>query len=340
MKTGLLLVFVVFAYSVSAQNLKPQSFEEFNNKFAYIDSTNGDIKIYWHFDSARAFQYGIAAAKVKGKWGCIDENGNIIVPFCFRELRVVNDSIVQVDFYKDSKLEYYVYSGVFKNRLYYLLEYKYVYQTIETDVGKLKKVKLVNSDEMQTAIKSYRSEYAVKEIRNSNSNSYSAQNLIWNSIQISKVGTEVNAGFFEIKSGLYFRNKFLLTGISASFQRTQVKFDTIRYVNRQIPFYWSNYFFIKKNLNGSALYSKLDLGVVLSEYSFTEKSLGFANVQTEYFLTQGQSKMQMFFGFGYKISENNKKAGMTIEMGYKFMPSRLPRFDQTNFISFSLGVLF
>lgn len=339
MKSSLLLVFVLFAYSVSAQNLVPQTFKEFNNKFGYVDSTNGDIKIYWHFDSAKTFKHGIAAAKVKGKWGCIDENGTVIVPFCFRELRVVNDSIVQVDFYKDVKLEYYVYSGVFKNRLYYLLDNKYVYQTIETDVGKIIKVDLIKSDEMQTAIKTYRSEYALKEIKNSSSASNSTQSILWNSIQVSKVATEVGAGFYEFKTGVYIRNKFLLTGISASFQRTQVKYDTIRYVNRQIPIYWSNYFFFKRHANGHGMYSKLDLGVLLSEYTFTEKSLSITKVRSAYIQQEGLSKMQMFFGIGYKISENNKKAGMTIEVGYKLIPSRIPGYGQTNFISFALGVL-
>src|SRR5690606_21897572 len=116
---------------------------------------------------------------------------------------------------------------------------------------------LVKSDEMQTAIKTYRAEYALKEIKNLSSTTNSTQSLLWNSIQISKVGTEINAGFYEFKTGFYIRNKFLLTGISASVQRTQIKFDTIRYVNRQIPLYWSNFFFFKKNANGSALYSKL-----------------------------------------------------------------------------------
>ncbi len=68
MRQKLLLIFTLFSIVKSqAQNWIPHTFSEFDNKVGYIDSVSGETKVFWHFDSAKAFKYGLATACYQGK---------------------------------------------------------------------------------------------------------------------------------------------------------------------------------------------------------------------------------------------------------------------------------
>ena len=46
-----------------------------NGKYGYINN-KGDIIIDFKYEDARGFKYDLAPVKINGKWGFIDESGN------------------------------------------------------------------------------------------------------------------------------------------------------------------------------------------------------------------------------------------------------------------------
>lgn len=58
-----------------------------NGKFGYVDRGTGTgpscVKIDPSYDDAKAFHHGLAAVKLSGKWGYINQNGEVSIPFQF-----------------------------------------------------------------------------------------------------------------------------------------------------------------------------------------------------------------------------------------------------------------
>jgi len=53
-----------------------------DGKYGYIDQY-GNLKIPYQYDNARSFRLGLASVKINGKYGFIDKNQNTILPFIY-----------------------------------------------------------------------------------------------------------------------------------------------------------------------------------------------------------------------------------------------------------------
>ncbi len=68
-----------------------------NSKWGYVDSNN-KVVIPFKYDEASDFSYGLAAVKFYGKWGFIGKNGKVIIPFKYDEVKNFNDGFAYVKF--------------------------------------------------------------------------------------------------------------------------------------------------------------------------------------------------------------------------------------------------
>ncbi len=66
-----------------------------NGKFGYIDK-NGEIKIPFQFENAFDFREGLARVVKDGKYGFIDINGNIVIPYLFENATSLCDGYINV----------------------------------------------------------------------------------------------------------------------------------------------------------------------------------------------------------------------------------------------------
>ena len=75
-------------------------------KWGYIDKS-GQISIRLIYDDARDFQNGLAAVMSNGRWGCIDKNGNEVIPLRFQTINTNSDEYILA---KDFLGKYHIYS--------------------------------------------------------------------------------------------------------------------------------------------------------------------------------------------------------------------------------------
>jgi|GEM_PF-5474204 len=340
MKLSLIVFLTFWSANLSGQNWVPKQYSEFEGKFGYVDSVSGEATVFWHFDSARVFKYGLAAACYKGKWGCFDQSGNIVIPFRFASLHLVNDSMAHVDLKYIDHPEVYYFKGSLKNRLYGWDGFESSWQALDLNKSRIQEILLIDSEFKQNAVRLLRNKQAKETLDSYSPGNNQRRDAVWNAFQFTKTGAESKSGFAELKTGMYVRNKYLLSGISAAYQRTNADFDTVSYVCRQIPLYWTNFLFFSPDPSGTTVYSRLDLGVILSEATYKVKALKYGGeVRNNIANSPDVSRLLINFGFGIKIGETGKKSGFCIEFGYKFLPLRIPHLQQENFVYFSLGCL-
>lgn len=340
MKSIFLMSLTFFFNSIYSQNWQPKALGEFGGKYAYFDSSGNKIKVFWHFDDARPFKYGLATARVKGSWGAFDSSGVVLIPFNFSSVILVNDSMAKVDMVEAHDEEYFYFRGSLKGRLYFKTEGENNYDYVIVSKSKLQQVKIIDSDNEEKIVAKLMEEAEYKYMSSLMGSNHKQFNSLWNIYNLNTTGAESKSGNIEIKTGLLFRNKFILSGPVLSFQRTKANFDTVEYINRQIPLYWSNLIFLKRNPYGTSLYSRLDLGLLITEYSYMTRKMKTGNkVKYAYYPAPEASKILINIGFGVKLSDKDRKAGLILEMGYKYLPLRIPYLKQENFIYFSIGGL-
>ncbi|MDI1235503.1 MAG: WG repeat-containing protein [bacterium] len=342
------LLFTSFFTNSHAQNWIPHTFSEFDNKVGYIDSLTGETKVFWHFDSAKAFKYGLATACYQGKWGCFNTKGEIIIPFAFSSLELISDSSAEVDYHNWDN-EVYFYKGKYKAMLLTLdtsIKYNYTYtklQFIYVSNSAFSSITFINSEAKQKALQILKDEIVLNTLRKKIYPSEMRAYTFWNSFQVStfsfKSSGNGNGNGIDLKTGVYYRQKFVLSGFNIGYQRSKIINDTFKYITHQIPFLWSNYFFLKKTPLGNALFTKLDLGCILGTFDFKEnKKTGNAYKSTSSRNTSAPNII-MNIGFGFKIGTDNSKSGLIFETGYKFAPIVIAYGTYINHAYVSLGVL-
>jgi hypothetical protein len=225
MRKRVFLFCVIFLLNgkLFAQNWVPHIFPDFENKVGYIDSVTGETVVFWHFDSASPFQYGLATACYKGKWGCFNANGEIIVPFVFRYLRLINDSVAGVDYNKHIPNERYCFKG---RHAYTIISGDInnptpLYDYINISQSILENVMIIDSDLKRKALKDYQDEIVLKVLRQHVDLSSVKQNRLWNTFQVNFISFPVlgkidHTSFIELRTGIHFQNKFILSGLSIS----------------------------------------------------------------------------------------------------------------------------
>lgn len=349
MRKNLLLIFVFFIVAKSqSQNWIPHTFSEFDNKVGYIDSVTGETKVFWHFDSAKAFKNGLALASYKGKWGYFNAKGVILIPFNFKSIEILDDSVAKVDYHSWDN-EVYFYKGKYKAMLLTLdttIKNSYTYTKLHfiyVSNSPLSAIAIIDSDAKQKALQILKDEIVLTNLRKKIYPSEMRANKFWNSFQgsifsFSNSGNDKRVGT-NLKTGFYYRQKFILTGFNIGYLRSLINNDTFKYLTHQMPLVWSNYIFLKKNPLGNALYTKLDLGCILGTFDFKENKKTGNAYKSNSSRNMSAPNIIMNIGVGFKISKNNAKTGFIFELGYKFSPIEIANRTYINHAYVSLGVL-
>ncbi len=226
------------------------------------------------------------------------------------------------------------------------IKYNYSYTKLHfiyVSYSPLSTIAIINSEPKQKALYILEDEMVLNTLRKKISPSELRTNKFWQSLQLStfsfnNIGNESGVGT-DLKTGFYYRQKFILSGFNIGYQRSRITNDTFKYLTHQIPFVWSNYFFLKKNPLGNALFTKLDLGCILVTFDFKEnKKAGNAYKSTS-LRNMNAPNIIMNIGFGFKISSEYGKSGFIFETGYKFAPIVMANRTFLNHAYVSLGVL-
>ena len=67
-----------------------------NGKWGYIDDTGKEV-IPLKYDNAWRFSNGLAEVKLNGKWGCIDKTDFIVVPFTYANSNTAYSAGTKID---------------------------------------------------------------------------------------------------------------------------------------------------------------------------------------------------------------------------------------------------
>lgn len=327
-----------FAYCcvliLKGQNLIPYQFTEYGGKYGYIDKTTNEAKIFWHFDKAYPFYMGIALVEYNNKLGGIDSLGNIVIPINFNYIKIISPHKALIS---DSKNNIPYTSDILKEGRVKLFDSSWANNTTRLytkEDSKLKNIFFIDTDIDKKVIENLQKEY----ILNSLSDNVKVENKkkIWNNFQIGVIDNAKRQGFYELKGATYLQNKNFLTGISYGFQRTKLFSNNGTYFNYQIPVYLSQILFFKQPQKGSSAFIKMDVGYVLSEYSFIVNN----GTKLKYNGNVFQTNLLLNCGFGIKLSPPNKPTGALLELGYKFLPQRMHLVENTNYINLLLGMIF
>ncbi len=167
-----------------------------------------------------------------------------------------------------------------------------------------------------------------------------AGSRIYSSLEFRKVFSGVNTSISEFRSGLFVRNGPLISGLAVGFQRINSVTDSLITRYHQVPIYWSNYIFLRKNVRVGSPFFRVDIGLILAEDASSMKSSDATANTRKRLLARNIASPTFQAGLGYKLPLNDDKSGFTIEAGYKYLPAYAPTKTKNDFIYLGLGFLF
>lgn len=168
----------------------------------------------------------------------------------------------------------------------------------------------------------------------------SSNKLLYNSFQASKVLAGNRQSIWELRTGLYFRNGFVMSGINVGYMHMKALDDTITTTHSQIPVYWSTFFLLGRNPNNSAPYFKLDIGFIASETVYSTKVNKTVPGETYRSAPVNINAASINIGFGCKMAVSGTASGVCVELGYKYLPTLAPGKRQNDFPYITVGYIF
>ncbi len=318
-----------------AQNLVPFQSADFDNKYGYVDTKTKKLKIFYHFEKAYPFSNNFALVQYGGKLGAIDTLGNIVIPIMFNYIKLIDKENAEVILRENDT----AMIKIFNNYIQYIKtgDKVFPFRYFDSRNSKLKKAIVFNSDYELETLNKITKERIQKEVYNKLNYNTEKNNKLWHTFQGGVIDNQKRSGFIEFKTNMYFQNKNLLTGIGTGFQQTKAFTDTAKLWSRQIPVYFSQMLFLMKPQKGTALYTKYDLGVILAENNF---SFNYKFNNRRYFGGKSPTKLLINTAVGIKISGKNRNGGALIELGYKFLPYKIPTVTTTNYFNLLFGYMF
>lgn len=101
----LLLIFISIIKTIIAQEPVPMLLK--NGRYSFVKFGTKDIVIPNQFDDARPFKNGYAFVKEKGKWGAINNSGEIVLQPIYEKIAEISGGYYKAQFTNGSSLDYF-----------------------------------------------------------------------------------------------------------------------------------------------------------------------------------------------------------------------------------------